>query len=471
MKASRKKDVFETLFAETTAGFFLREFSFSCTEFTPPKKPEVELADFVIQLDDLLMVFQVKARSVPSDNPEDERCWFERKVVKKATQQVRDTITHLQECAPEIENDRGRRIAMPSGTDPRSIHKIVVFSGAPALPPECMRHRFHDSKTVGLIHIIAASDWTNILHTQVTPREISDYLRMRQDVCLRGCLKSGRWLGARRVDELSGRPRRAHSPSPLGRGQGEGNRHTLTPSPLPRWGEGEASCPSVSHRGLEELLRHALRNPAETRSVSEKALVGQFISDEDNQIPSSSFEGVLDRLAANTETFDLLKFLNLFGDRLTPYVHPGGYLPDDMKGAGSDYYPILVEIAKLPRTDLAAFKERFGLGWQRAGADAFLPPFLRMTSSTGTGFVFAPVPHRLERHAQNGLANFVAAHMYEQRLVRCIGASFVRDGERRLISWLLIERTWAHNPEMEAWLREHPLPPVRMERMPRYRIQ
>ena len=76
---------------------------------------------------------------------------------------------------------------------------------------------------------------------------------------LRACLKSGRWLGARRVDELSGRPRRAHSPSPLGRGQGEGNRHTLTPSPLPRWGEGEASCPSVSHRGLEELLRHALR--------------------------------------------------------------------------------------------------------------------------------------------------------------------------------------------------------------------
>jgi len=81
-----------------------------------------------------------------------------------------------------------------------------------------------------------------------------DYVRL-----LRACLKSGRWLGARRVDELSGRPRRAHSPSPLGRGQGEGNRHTLTPSPLPRWGEGEASCPSVSHRGLEELLRHALR--------------------------------------------------------------------------------------------------------------------------------------------------------------------------------------------------------------------
>ena len=33
---------------------------------------------------------------------------------------------------------------------------------------------------------------------------------------LRGCLKSGRWLGARRVDELSGRPRKAYSPSPSG---------------------------------------------------------------------------------------------------------------------------------------------------------------------------------------------------------------------------------------------------------------
>jgi hypothetical protein len=386
---------FETVFARSTTGFFLREFCFSSTEFSPPNQSEVELADFVIQLDDLLMIFQVKTREAASADPDRERSWFEGKVIGKATRQVRDTVMYLRNYVPEIVNDRGRRIVMPSELDTETIIKIVVFNGGADLPVDCVRHRFHESRTAGFIHVIAASDWQKIMHTLVTPREIADYLRMRE------------------------RMSRAY--------------------------------------------------PAQVRAVSEKALVGQFIAEEENTIPSLTLEDAVDRLVDDRASFDILRFLNLFGDRITSDALPGTNTLADLRGAGADYYPIIREIAKLPRTDWTAFKERFELAWQRAGR-YFDPPFMRMVSSTGIGFVFSPVPAGLENQAQNGLANFVAAHMYERRITRCIGAALVHEGAYRFIWWMMTDRPWKYSAEMEALLRERPLPDVRESVVPRYRL-
>lgn len=389
-------EAFETVFTRTTAGYFLREFCFSKTHFKPPTKTsEVELADFVIQLDELLMVFQVKEREDASTDPETERSWFERKVLKKATSQIRDTVAYLRDCPPEIANDRGRCISLPKTLDLNSVVKIVVFKGSENLPVECARQRFHESKTAGFIHMISAADWAALTVTLVTPREISDYLRERETVC------------------------RAY--------------------------------------------------PAEARAVSEKALVGHFIAEMGASVPTPDLEVVVDRLVDETDTFDMLRFLNLFPDRITADAPAGMVKPHDMVDAGDDYYPIVLEIAKLPRTDLAAFKSRFAWAWQRAGTLA-RPLFTRFVSSTGIGFVFAPVPKELEAHAQNGLMNFVAAHMYEQRLRRCIGSSFVNEGEWRFISWALLDQEWQHNAAMEDYLRENPLPTVREGVVPRYRL-
>jgi hypothetical protein len=387
---------FETVFARSTAGFFLREFCFSSTEFVPPNMSEVELADFVIQLDDLLMIFQVKARDGATADPERERSWFRDKVLKTATRQVRDTVTYLRQYGPDIMNDRGRRVALPSAVDPGTILKIVVFNGSVDLPPDCVRHRFHDSRTAGFIHVIAASDWEQIMHTFVTPREIADYLRMRERVS------------------------RGH--------------------------------------------------PAQVRAVSEKALVGQFIAEAHSAPPAAAFEGVVDRVVDDRESFDVLRFLNLFGDRVVADPPPGTITPVDLHGADVDYYPIIRELAKLPRTDLAQFKERFELAWRRAGR-FYDPPFMRMVASTGVGFVFSPVPEGLERQAQNGLANFVAAHMYDRRLTRCIGAAFVNEGASRFVWWLMRDQPWEHDAQMEAFLQKNPLSTVRESVVPRYRFR
>src|SRR5258708_1968031 len=89
-----RHDSFETVFTRSTAGFFLREFCFSSTEFSPPNQSEVELADFIVQLDELLMIFQVKTREAESAHPDRERSWFEDKVIRRATRQVRDTVMY-----------------------------------------------------------------------------------------------------------------------------------------------------------------------------------------------------------------------------------------------------------------------------------------------------------------------------------------------------------------------------------------
>jgi hypothetical protein len=102
---------FETVFARSTAGFFLREFCFSSAKFVPPNRSEVELADFVIQLDDLLMIFQVKARDGATADPERERSWFRDKVVKTATRQVRDTVTYAHFPDPPFSDDEKKLIA------------------------------------------------------------------------------------------------------------------------------------------------------------------------------------------------------------------------------------------------------------------------------------------------------------------------------------------------------------------------
>ena len=394
MSNASQVDPFESVFAKSTAGFFLREFCFSVAKFKQPSGSEVELADFVIHLDDIFMVFQVKNRTQPTADPDAERVWFERKVRRNAKSQIGDTLKFLRDCPPEILNDRGRRVAMPRGLDPASIIKIVVFNGSPDLPVECVQARFYESKTSGFIHLISGADWKNALNTLVTPREIADYLKVRETLC------------------------RAH--------------------------------------------------PLHARSVSEKALVGQYIKEASAVEPSAHFEGVVDGLVDERDSFDVLRLMNLFGDRVTSELPAGVQMPVP-NAAEADHYAILAEIAKLPRNDLVYFKERFELGWEWAGSTR-VRQAMRFEASTGVGFVFAAVPAGFEAHAVRGLNNFTRGHKYERRLTRAVGVCFIKEGDFRFIWWTLLDWPWEHDSEMDTWLREHPLSEVEPRMVPRYLI-
>lgn len=134
-------------------------------------------------LDDLLVVFQLKERSV-QDSPteEGEVRWFKRKVVNKGTQQIRDTLAYLSTHKQiKLENHRGHNFLLDSSAITK-IHKVVCYRTPVDLSYENRMKKFHNSKTANIIHLISANDYFGITHTLLTPSELSEYLSFREEL-------------------------------------------------------------------------------------------------------------------------------------------------------------------------------------------------------------------------------------------------------------------------------------------------
>lgn len=177
------KTISEEFLSDLNTNIFLREFSFSKNEFTPIPGDEVEFADHVVWIDDLLFIFQVKERHEPKESSEDtERKWFEKKVLGFATKQIRDTLGYLEtQNNIIITNQRGYSFHLDKNrvTD---VVKIIVPVPSKSLPEDCWNSKFHISSSVGFIHIIPIHDYLGICRTFITPAEIKEYLDFREKI-------------------------------------------------------------------------------------------------------------------------------------------------------------------------------------------------------------------------------------------------------------------------------------------------
>jgi hypothetical protein len=162
---------------------FFREFVYSQTTFRPLPKQEVELADNVVCLGDILIVYQLKERERLSKSDADtEKRWFVNKVLGKATRQIRDTDQYLRDHRViELQNARGHHSEVALSLI-RQFHKLVVYLPHAQLPAECRAVKHHRSTTVGVIHVISGRDYLGIVRTLLTPAEIADYLSFRENL-------------------------------------------------------------------------------------------------------------------------------------------------------------------------------------------------------------------------------------------------------------------------------------------------
>jgi hypothetical protein len=174
-------------FAETLADLnewhFFREFVYSKNTFRPSPQIEVELADNVLWLGELLLVYQLKEREAAPDTTDAaERKWFEKKILDQATRQIRDTVRYLNENnSIELQNHRGHSLSLEFGKI-RQLHKLVVYLPNKLLPQDCLNLKYHNSRTAGVIHIIPAHDYLGIVRTLLTPAEVADYLDFREEL-------------------------------------------------------------------------------------------------------------------------------------------------------------------------------------------------------------------------------------------------------------------------------------------------
>lgn len=110
---------------------FWREFTFAQNKFSPQPGRELELADNLVWFGVRAYILQLKQREDPTDDPAVERTWFQKKVLGKATSQIRDSLRFLQEN-PEIRitNQRGHRFEIRRDAL-AEITKIIVFLPGP----------------------------------------------------------------------------------------------------------------------------------------------------------------------------------------------------------------------------------------------------------------------------------------------------------------------------------------------------
>lgn len=373
----------ESLVSRTNEFYFLREFTFSAVTFCPAPKCEVELADAVIWLDDLAIVFQLKERmqqNYASADTEDR--WFENKVLKKATRQIRNTIEYLSQHDPiTVTNNYGQSVPL-SIKDIRTIHKVIVYKGDNL--QMALRPKFHSSHTAGLMHLLPVEDYVGIVRTLLTVSEISEYFL---------------WRAALHTDWSS-----------------------------------------------------------EIERLPEPCLVGHYIHGEKELRPSMADAKNLELVEQDIEEWDVTGILTKFLERTT----------DDVEGIS--YHRIIREIAKLHRGELRSFKERFAVCMDSCKADEFRRPYRFTSPRTGCGFVFIPLQSELRDTRRIALVNLTAASKYDQRLDKCIGLSFVRDGDGWFtVDWCFRAAKWEYDAEMGARLAEsYPFRPIREQVVFRY---
>jgi hypothetical protein len=371
---------------------FLEEFVFSGNRFSPRGCSEMELADAVVMLGDVLLVFQIKERSLDqTGDAAAERRWFESKVIRKATKQLRDTLRYLNAYEEiRVTNERGHVFNL-AGNVFVDILKLVVYMPAPNLPRDCRSIRSHVSSSAGFIHIVDARDYLELSRTLRVPEEVVRYFKYREMVLTR-------FTGA--------------------------------------------SC-----------------------CVPEPAIAGHFIGGDLDVPPTTESAVHLRRLVDDAEQWDLAPFMRA--------LHSGLSVPE----ISDDYYDILIEFAKLPRSMWRTVKERLRLCIDKVQKDEFAQPYRTAYPHTDCGFVFIPVQSEIVQSQEwptirlRGLQNFTMLHKYDQHLSKCIGVMVAKDGTYFDILWCLIAHEWTEDPEIQQKLDENfPFRPVKLAEVHGYRF-
>ncbi len=175
----------ERIVTSISSNVFFKEFTFDKTQFKS-KEGELELADNVLWLDDLLCIIQVKER-----NPKEvktaieENQWFER-AIKKAKSQIGDTLTFLKSYdAIKIRNLRDHEIEI-SKPALDQVNKIIVYVPNSNLITEENRSRkFYESSQIGNVHIFHVEEYLWLCKYLVTPTELDEYLKFRERIYLK----------------------------------------------------------------------------------------------------------------------------------------------------------------------------------------------------------------------------------------------------------------------------------------------
>lgn len=359
---------------------FFDEFVFSSTRFTPPQSTEVEFADAVVMLGDVLLVFQIKERSgKDAGDIETERRWFGSKVLRRATKQIRDTLRHLESGTEiRVPNRRGHMFDLAANKY-RRIIKVIMYSPVATLPSDCRQIRCHVSDTAGFIHVISERDYYHVARLLRVPEEVVRYFEHRERV----------------LTDFSD----------------------------------------------------------QCSSLTEAHIAGDFIEPSASG-PTALSAKLLQRVVDDSIAWDLAPLLSNIRNHLSD------------PNVSNEYYGIVLEFARLPRSGWRIAKERILRCIDIVNRDGAALPYRFSHPDSDCGFVFIPAMSEFVRGPDwpavrlGILRNVMSAHKYDGKHSKCVGVMIAKDGDYFDIFWALIESEWQSDPEMDEIIKQLELRPI-----------
>lgn len=181
-------------------------------------------------------------------------------------------------------------------------------------------------------------------------------------------------------------------------------------------------------------------------SVTEQALVGQYLAEEMSSIPGTRFERAALSFREDRNTAAFAFVMESLGDRI---AH------QEEEDADTDCYRILTELAKLSGSELRELKAQVRLTLEAVRADRLEPPFRIASSLSDCAFLLLPVATEFRRRAREALENISLASRHELKSEKHVSLAMWQTGELIDIEWMFIEGPNLPDPELDASLRRH----------------
>jgi hypothetical protein len=189
----------------------------------------------------------------------------------------------------------------------------------------------------------------------------------------------------------------------------------------------------------------ARKNPG-ADTVSEKALLGQYLFDPDLAGPvSPSNEEYVDRLINDTHEFSLASMLTVYLDRTT------------FGGDDTAYHTILIELAKLRRNMAHEFRKRFAWAMDVCKQAINHAPSRFYVPSLGCPFIFIPLNATRRDDWSNHLLPMTHLCKHDLKSPKCLGVTIApdpHDPQFYLVNWAYIEFPWEPDEKADTLIRD-----------------
>lgn len=167
----------EKLLSSFSEDFFYKELVYADLKFVPEGGTEIELADLIINLEDVILAIQLKERN-EKDRTQDknvEEKWLKKKC-KKAKEQIKDTISYINNEKVSFVNVRGKETKINPNAE---VVPLVVFENVSISEYEhLLRSHTADGLTV---NCMSMDDFQFMCQELVSPIEIIEYVKWRKE--------------------------------------------------------------------------------------------------------------------------------------------------------------------------------------------------------------------------------------------------------------------------------------------------